>query len=91
MPTTLTIDKAGRVVLPKPVRDALQLSPGDSLELENSEDQIVLRPARGKGRMYKKQGAWVFDSGKPVTADVVDQTIRRVRAERDRHNLGKFK
>jgi len=69
----------------------LQLSPGDSLELENSEDQIVLRPARGKGRMYKKRGAWVFDSGKPIAADVVDRTIRRVRAERDRHNLGKFK
>ena len=90
MITTLTIDKAGRVVLPKPVRDSLQISPGDSLELESSEDQIILRPARGQGRMYKKQGMWVFDSGQPLTADVVAQTIRRVRAERDRHNLGKF-
>jgi len=90
MVTTLTIDKAGRVVLPKPVRDSLQISPGDSLELESSEDQIILRPARGQGRIYKKQGMWVFDSGQPLTADVVAQTIRRVRAERDRHNLGKF-
>ena len=90
MATTLTIDKAGRVVLPKPVRDSLQISPGDSLELESSEDQIILRPARGQGRMYKKQGMWVFDSGQPLTADVVTPTIRRVRAERDRHNLGKF-
>ena len=90
MITTLTIDKAGRVVLPKPVRDSLQISPGDSLELESSEDQIILRPARGQGRIYKKQGMWVFDSGQPLTADVVTQTIRRVRAERDRHNLGKF-
>ena len=56
MNATLTIDKAGRVVLPKPVRDALQISPGDSLELESSEDHIVLRPARGRARMYKKQG-----------------------------------
>jgi len=90
MITTLTIDKAGRVVLPKPVRDSLQIRPGDSLELESSEDQIILRPARGQGRIYKKQGMWVFDSGQPLTADVVAQTIRRVRAERDRHNLGKF-
>jgi AbrB family looped-hinge helix DNA binding protein len=90
MVTTVTIDKAGRVVLPKPVRDSLQISPGDSLELESSEDQIILRPARGQGRMYKKQGMWVFDSGQPLTADVVTPTIRRVRAERDRHNLGKF-
>jgi AbrB family looped-hinge helix DNA binding protein len=37
MTSRLTVDKAGRVVLPKPVRDELQLSPGDSLELESSE------------------------------------------------------
>ena len=91
MNTTLTIDKAGRVVLPKPVREALQINPGDSLELESSDDQIVLRPARGRGRVYKKNGAWVFDSGKPLPADIVNQTIRRLRDERYRHNLGKLK
>lgn len=91
MVTTLTLDKAGRVVIPKPVRDELQLGPGDSLELESSEDRIVLRPARGKGRMYKKQGVWVFDSGKPLPANVVEETLREVREERDRRNLGKLK
>jgi AbrB family looped-hinge helix DNA binding protein len=91
MNATLTIDKAGRVVLPKPVRDALQISAGDSLELESSEDRIVLRPARGKGRMYKKQGVWIFDSGVPFPAETVKRTISRVRAERDRHVQGKYK
>jgi AbrB family looped-hinge helix DNA binding protein len=93
MNTTLTIDKAGRVVLPKSVREALQISPGDSLELESSEDHIVLRPAPSKGRVYKKQGMWVFDSGSdvPLSAEVVNHTIRRVRAERHRHVLGKVK
>ena len=43
MTTTLTLDKAGRVVLPKPIRDEMQLRAGDSLELESSEDRIVLR------------------------------------------------
>ena len=91
MNATLTIDKAGRIVLPKAVRDALQISPGDSLELESSDDHILLRPATGKGRMYKKQGMWVFDSGVPVSAETVNRTISRVRAERDRHVLGKYK
>jgi AbrB family looped-hinge helix DNA binding protein len=91
MNATLTIDKAGRVVLPKPVRDALQISPGDSLELEASEDRIVLRPARGKGRIYKKHGAWVFDSGERLPADVANQTIRRARDERYRQIVGKIK
>lgn len=89
MVTTLTLDKAGRVVLPKPVRDELQLGPGDSLELESSEDRIVLRPARGKGRMYKKQGVWVFHGGAPLAADAVEKTIRRVRREREQQILGK--
>jgi AbrB family looped-hinge helix DNA binding protein len=93
MNATLTIDKAGRVVLPKPVRDALQISPGDSLELEASEDHIILRPAPSKGRIFKKEGIWVFDSGPgaSTTTDLVNKTIRRVRAERHRHVLGKLK
>jgi AbrB family looped-hinge helix DNA binding protein len=89
MVTTLTIDKAGRIVLPKPVRDELQLSPGDSLELESSEERITLRPARGNGRIYKKQGVWVFDSGEALDGDVVNRTLRQAREERDRRNLGK--
>ena len=91
MVTTLTIDKAGRIVLPKPVRDELQLSAGDSLEIESSEDRVILRPVRGNGRIYKKQGVWVFDSGEPLGADVVNKTLRRVREERDRRNLGKLR
>ena len=71
MITTISIDKAGRTVLPKPVRDELQLVPGDSLEVESSEDRVILRPARGGGRMRKERGMWVFDSGEPLSADVV--------------------
>ena len=91
MVTTLTLDKAGRVVLPKPVRDELQLAAGDSLELESSEDRIILRPARGKARMYKKQGVWVLHGDAPLPADVVEKTMQRIRRERDGHVLGKLK
>ena len=91
MVTTLTLDKAGRVVLPKPVRDELQLGPGDSLELHSSEDEIILRPTRGKGRMYKKQGVWVFDSGEPLTEDAVERTRHKAIEERERRILGKLR
>ena len=83
MNTTVTVDKAGRVVLPKPVRDELQLSAGDSLELENSEDQIVLRPVRGKAGMRKKMGIWVFDVGERVSAASVNKLIDQMRRERE--------
>ncbi len=91
MVTTLTIDKAGRIVLPKPVRDELQLSPGDSLEVESFDDRVILRPVRGNGRIYKKQGVWVFDAGEPLDVEAVNKTLRQVREERDRRNLGKLR
>ena|SRR5271168_3026104 len=84
MTIILTIDGAGRLVLPKPVRDELQLAAGDSLELESSEDQIVLRPVRGAATLHKKKGVWVMRTGKPLAAEVVDETIRRIRNERGR-------
>ncbi len=84
MNTTLTVDKAGRVVLPKPVREELQLSAGDSLELESSEDQIVLRPVRGTVGLRKKQGIWVMDIDEPLSAGTVDRTLRDIRRERER-------
>ena len=91
MNTTINMDKAGRIVLPKSVREELQLGPGDSLELESSEEQILLRPARGRGRIFKENGMWVFDSGELLTVEAVNKTIRRVREERDRRNLGRHK
>ena len=90
MITTTTMDKAGRVVLPKQIRDELQLGPGDSLELETVEDRIILRPARGGGRIYKDRGMWVFDTGQPLTVETVNKTLRGAREERDRRNLGKL-
>ena len=78
----LTVDKAGRVVLPKPVRDKLQLNAGDALELESSEGQIVLRPIRGTARMRMRDGIWVFRTGGPVSASSVNETIQQMRHER---------
>jgi AbrB family looped-hinge helix DNA binding protein len=87
MNATLSIDRAGRLVLPKPVREQLQIEPGESLEMELFEDHIVLRPVRATSTAYKKQGIWVFRTG-PLKASVVDETIRRVRKERERQILG---
>jgi AbrB family looped-hinge helix DNA binding protein len=93
MNATLTVDKAGRVVLPKPVRDELQLSAGDSLELEISEEQIVLRPLRSRVGMRKKQGIWVLDFDEPISAAATNRVLRDIRSQRQRSALGqpKFK
>ncbi len=79
----LTIDKLGRIVLPKPVREKLQLSAGDELELESLDDRVTLRPLRGTAQLWKKRGVWVFHSGEPLSAATVRETIEQLRSERD--------
>jgi AbrB family looped-hinge helix DNA binding protein len=76
----VTLDKAGRLVLPKPIREALHIGPGDSLEIESTEDRIVLSPVRVRPGLQKERGVWVFRSGKPANVSIpnlIDQ-------ERDR-------
>ena len=88
MNAKLTVDKAGRIVLPKPIREKLQLAPGDELELESFDDRITLRPLRGTAQLRKKRGVWVFHCGEPLSAATVDETIEQARRERDERNLG---
>jgi len=85
----LTLDKTGRIVLPKPLRKELELAPGDMLEAETSGDQITLRPVRGNAPLHKKQGVWVYRAGELLSNAVVDETLRQVRRERDKENLGR--
>ena len=47
MPTTLT--SKGQVTIPKKVRDALHLSPGDGVEFDvNRQGQVVVLKARAR-------------------------------------------
>ncbi len=88
MTATVTIDKAGRLVLPKPMRDALHLKPGDTLELERAGDELMLRhkPAKTKARLEK--GVWVFETGGRITNEMVNDVLDQTRREREERTLG---
>lgn len=83
----LTLDKAGRIVIPKPLREELNLQPGDALEIESVGEQITLRPVRGTGPLTKEHGVWVFRTGHPLPASATDEMIQQMRKERDLANL----
>ncbi len=92
MAITLTVDRAGRVVLPKPVRDEMQLAAGDCLELHATEHQITLRPIRKQAPIRKKSGVWVISStGRSISVKDVNDLIGEARDERIRQNLGHSK
>ena len=87
MNTIVTIDKAGRLVLPKPMRDALHLKPGATLEVQQEGDAITLRPAQTKATLRRKNGFWVFDTGGQITTEMVNQTLAEIREDHDRRIL----
>jgi AbrB family looped-hinge helix DNA binding protein len=89
MNDTITIDKAGRVVIPKKVRDELNLAAGDSLALEFDGEQVVLKPAQAGAAMRKKRGMWVFSGGGgKLTQEDTNRVLEEIRLERERRALG---
>jgi AbrB family looped-hinge helix DNA binding protein len=74
-----TIDRFGRVVIPKHVREALGLEAGESLVIEKRGEGILLRPAR-EGAPLKHKGRVLVFTGQ-VTGEP-GNLVRRVREER---------
>jgi AbrB family looped-hinge helix DNA binding protein len=66
----ITLDKAGRVVLPKAMRDALRVGPGDALRIESEEERLILSPVRERAGLQKERGVWVFRSGRPTNTSI---------------------
>jgi AbrB family looped-hinge helix DNA binding protein len=86
MTTKLSLDKAGRVLIPKALREELHLGPGDTLQLDSEGEQITLRPMRPNALVKRERGVWVYQ-GKPSHASVTD-VIDREREKRLRELMG---
>lgn len=82
MSATVNIDKAGRIVLPKALRDSLHLTPGDTLELTVEDEQVTLRPRRAVPPLQKERGVWVFRTGEMLTAGQARDTLHAIRRQR---------
>ena len=72
MDPDVTIDKSGRLVLPKPVRDALGLRPGDRLKIRRQGTEVVLSFSQPKPALQKEKGVWVYRSGQTTSVSVTD-------------------
>jgi len=69
---TITIDPAGRVVIPKPIRDELCLESGTELEVETRGNEIRLRAPSTESCLVEKRGVLVFDGGEGSDIDVAE-------------------
>lgn len=86
MTTKLTLDRAGRVLIPKTLRKELHLGPGDALQLKSEGEEITLRPVRPKALLKKEHGVWVYQ-GEPTHASIPD-VIDQEREKRSRELMG---
>jgi AbrB family looped-hinge helix DNA binding protein len=77
-----TIDKLGRVRIPKRMRDRLELKPGSSVAFEEGDGRITLKPARRGPRLIREDGALVIVSDAEVdVSDAVEKAREARQAE----------
>ncbi|HUP43328.1 MAG TPA: AbrB/MazE/SpoVT family DNA-binding domain-containing protein [Thermoanaerobaculia bacterium] len=76
-----TLDRFGRIVIPKRVRDDLGLFAGSILLIEEREDRIVLRVQREETDLVREDGVLVY------TGEAVGDLEQAVAAHRRGRSL----
>lgn len=80
MSITITIGKAGRLVVPKTIRDSLGLREGSRLKLEVRGGKIQAAPEVDAVRIEMKSGLPVILGGPPLKPGDI---VRAIQADRD--------
>ena len=88
MRTEVMVDKAGRIVVPKGLRERFHLDAGSRMEIAGSTDEITLRPVRPARGLVRRHGFWMLETGQEIPASVTDGVLQAIREERDLANLG---
>jgi len=84
-----SVDRFGRVVVPKAMRERLGLRAGTAIEIEEAEGHISLRPVEDTSPLIMKEGVLVFtgaaigDLEAAVAADR-EERVRRISGMRSR-------
>lgn len=86
-PLSTRVDRFGRVVIPKAVRDKLGLRAGDEVEVEVTAEGIEVRPVRRRGGLVEENGLLVWDGELDPSFDVVEQ-LDKLREAHERDALG---
>lgn len=73
------IDKFGRVLIPKSIRDHLGVKPGEVVQVIEQDNHILIKLIKQKTALKMKDGIMVYDA--EPTGDV-ESTIEKQRNER---------
>ncbi len=70
-PMKTTIDSVGRIVVPKPLRDALGLTPGSTVDISRYGAGLQLLPTGRTALLVEEAGALVATGDTAIDDDVV--------------------
>ena len=65
-----TLDRFGRIVIPKRVRENLGLTPGTILQIEPRGEDVLLKPVREEPNIIQKDGVLVFSGS--ASGDILE-------------------
>lgn len=82
-----TVDKFGRIVIPKKIRDSMGLSVGSVVDIQPGNNELRIKPLAADSYIQKKGDMLVFTGELTENVDIVE-LIERQRKERDQHILG---
>jgi AbrB family looped-hinge helix DNA binding protein len=71
LPMEATIDSVGRIVVPKPLRDALGLTPGSTVDISQYGAGLQLVPTGRTARLVDESGVLVATGETAIDDDVV--------------------
>lgn len=77
-----TIDSAGRIVVPKRLREELGFRPGQELELSAVDGRLEVEHPVTPMRLEKRKGRLVAVADRPMpplTSEMVRDTLERIR------------
>lgn len=80
-----TLDKSGRILIPRQVRDDLRLAPGTVLKIEEREGGILLSPLAESPGLRFEDGVLVFAG--ELEGDI-EATLQKDREDRARKLAG---
>lgn len=80
-----TLDGFGRIVIPKKIRDDLNLEPGAQISIEKTDQAIILKAIEGEPNLHWKDGVLVFSG---ASMGDISGALAKHRRERAREIRG---
>ena len=90
------LDRFGRIVIPKKIREDFNLKAGTQIQIEENEKSIILTPIHGEPNLRMKDGILVFsgipleDLGKALTKHR-EERLKTIRKTNENLSCSKIK